>query len=135
MRINCNRLAGVRYSLLAAAVVGFELISNNAFAQAAGTNTSLGGATTFWNGQIKSFATTLLAGAFFIGVALVASGLYKLKKASEENSREGYGPGIWACGIGGALASLSLIATLFQGTASPTGTSAVSETGALTFTN
>ena len=63
--------------------------------------------------QVKNVGTLAVAGAFLIGVIMVAGGLMKLKQASENQGQNPpYSAGLWRLALGAGLVALPALTTM-----------------------
>jgi hypothetical protein len=59
--------------------------------------------------QFGSLGKALVAGAFFIGIILVITGLIKLKAASENPNQAKYSDGLWRLAVGAGLIAIPAV--------------------------
>lgn len=114
------------YVLLAMATVA---ISTDAYAQ----NKTAGDIANEMKGQFGSLGKALVAGAFFIGIILVITGLIKLKSASENPNQAKYSDGLWRLAVGAGLIAIPAVTGILGATLGIESTTSITPAGQVDF--
>jgi anti-sigma factor RsiW len=99
-----NKIRNLPYALAASATV--FLMAEVANAQ---SNENIGQKAEQLKTQFGSLGKALVAGAFFIGIILVITGLIKLKAASENPNQAKYSDGLWRLAVGAGLIAIPAV--------------------------
>ncbi|WP_315920781.1 hypothetical protein [Mesorhizobium sp. SP-1A] len=90
------------YALMAMATVAFS-------SEASAQSRDVGTLATDLKGQFGSLGKALVAGAFFVGIVMVITGLIKLKAASENPNQTKYSDGLWRLAVGAGLIGIPAV--------------------------
>ncbi len=105
MKKTLSWIRDLPYAMLAAATVA-AMDTESAHAQSGNTIGSIANTVT---GQITNVGKLAVGGAFLGGVGLVATGLMKLKAASESNGQVKYSEGLWRMAVGAGLVAVPAV--------------------------
>jgi ABC-type spermidine/putrescine transport system permease subunit II len=106
-----SKIGSFRNKLHLSLSVGAVMALSAGEALAGGT--TIGQASTQIVTQVKNVGTLTVAGAFLIGVVMVAGGLMKLKQASENQGQNPpYSAGLWRLALGAGLVALPALTTM-----------------------
>jgi hypothetical protein len=104
------------YKAMAAVSVFVFATAQEAQADAGGKK--IGDAAKTVTDQVDSFGRLVVAGAFMIGVIMVAAGLMKLKQAADTQGQQvKYGEGLWRLAVGAGLVAVPTLTGMLVNTA------------------
>ena len=99
-----NKIRDIPYALAASATI--MLMAEAANAQ---SGENIGKKAEQLKEQFGSLGKALVAGAFFVGIVLVITGLIKLKAASENPNQAKYSDGLWRLAVGAGLIAIPAV--------------------------
>ena len=114
------------YALMAMATVA---ITSEANAQAK----KAGDIANEMKGQFGSLGKALVAGAFFVGIVLVITGLIKLKAASENPNQAKYSDGLWRLAVGAGLIGIPAVTGILGASLGIESSTNITPTGGVDF--
>lgn len=101
-----GRIRDVQYAALAFVTAG---VPSGALAQASTVGTAAANVMS----QVTNVGKLAVAGAFLVGVIMVAGGLLKLKQASENQGQNPpYSAGLWRLALGAGLVALPALTSM-----------------------
>jgi hypothetical protein len=122
-----SKISSAPYALLAAVTVTITATVQEA--QADGGKT-LGAAADDVLGQVSNVGKLVVAGAFLIGVIMVAAGLMKLKQAADTQGQQvKYGEGLWRLAVGAGLVAVPALTGMLVATGGMTATDVTASGG------
>ncbi len=115
-----NKIRNAPYAFAATMALA-ALESETASAQTSGN--TVGVIANGITSQVGSVGKLAVGGAFLAGVGMVATGLMKLKAASESNGQVKYSEGLWRMAVGAGLVAVPAVTGSLVSSANLTGTS------------
>jgi hypothetical protein len=106
MKNAIQKIRDLPYALAASATVAATMASTEAQAQ-----TTIGAAANSLLTQTSSIGKLMLAGSAIGGIVMFATGLFKLKQASE-NPQTKYSEGAWRILVGAGLVAIPAVAAM-----------------------
>lgn len=110
MKNAITKIRDLPYALAASAAVAATFAATEANAQ-----TTVGQAANSLLTQTSSIGKLMLAGSAIGGIVMFATGLFKLKKASEDRQTS-YGEGAWRIVVGAGLVAIPAVAAMMTQT-------------------